>query len=158
MVLIECLKRYSTKSKFPGVGRNYPPLALVTQKTVCSSIFFLLGDPSRLPHASTPERGRAPASPHAAHWRQGVHARRRRGYGCPCEVLRPDEVTRRHGLALRSLLPRRGRAPARPPWPWPRSTRSSAPEKFGPGGDDATPLPRGRRRRRHPLLHHQQRR
>jgi hypothetical protein len=29
MVFMECLKRYSTKSKFPGVRRNYPPLPLV---------------------------------------------------------------------------------------------------------------------------------
>jgi hypothetical protein len=38
MVFMECLKRYSTKSKFPGVGRNYPPLPLITQKN--GSFFF----------------------------------------------------------------------------------------------------------------------
>jgi hypothetical protein len=32
MVFMEYLRRYSTKSKFRGVGVNYPPLPLVTKK------------------------------------------------------------------------------------------------------------------------------
>jgi hypothetical protein len=32
MVFMEYLKRYSTKSKFPGVRQNYPPLPLFSEK------------------------------------------------------------------------------------------------------------------------------
>jgi hypothetical protein len=39
MVFMECLKRYSTRSKFPGVGRNYPPLPPIKKN---GSLFFPL--------------------------------------------------------------------------------------------------------------------
>jgi hypothetical protein len=133
MVLIECLKRYSTKSKFPGVGRNYPPLALVTQKTVRSSIFSprrpltpparlysrarsCPGEPSRRPLAArrarpptarlwVPLRGPPPRRGHASTWPR------------PREVFCPGEVVRQpgrhgHGRAPRGPLPQRSLDPA----------------------------------------------
>jgi hypothetical protein len=51
MIFMDCLRRYSTKSKFRGVEVNYPPLPLVTQK----KRFILF-----CPRYSPPRRRRRP--------------------------------------------------------------------------------------------------
>jgi hypothetical protein len=63
MVFVEYLRRYSTKSKFRGVRVNYPPLPLVSGKTVHSILFSLCTALASACGRACPTFGELPAPP-----------------------------------------------------------------------------------------------